>query len=217
MRSLWIPIEFWNGFLRPSMDQMIRQNVLRKGSSSALCHFPSCDVRYPLSAFKVDLLKHFGMHFSQLHPLAFMRIVHFELQCVAVAVEPSVVSPPCYYFMFTSTYPKEWKNRFIFVSSAMMSESSPLRDPKAPIEDSVPVLSVDEIVQWKRMYENPTRVFTFLFVQKPSLGKKMTLWGLLQGDCRDIKFMVGDKVDPDMSHALEKKVPGTGSSVHVFR
>ncbi|MFS7952309.1 hypothetical protein Hanom_Chr07g00605471 [Helianthus anomalus] len=38
----------------------------------------------------MDLLKHFGIHFSQLHPLAFMWVVHFELSCVAVSGEPSV-------------------------------------------------------------------------------------------------------------------------------
>ncbi|KAJ0790123.1 hypothetical protein HanPI659440_Chr05g0211391 [Helianthus annuus] len=128
-----------------------------------------------------------------------MRVVHFELSCVAVA-------------------------------AAILPESPPLRDPKAPIEDNVPILSADNIVQWKRMYENPTRVFTFpegvlamgglspLYYVHPRAfyGKKeMTLWGLLQGDCSDIKFMVGDKVDPDMSRALEKKALGTGSSVHV--
>ncbi|KAJ0795255.1 hypothetical protein HanPI659440_Chr04g0148371 [Helianthus annuus] len=93
--------------------------------------FSSCGVLYPLSAFKVDLLRHFGVHFSQLHPLGFMRVVHFELSCVAVSSEPSVplfcmfyklisdgdwftfakrkdsVSPSCYSFMPTSTYPKE--------------------------------------------------------------------------------------------------------------
>ncbi|MFS8024598.1 hypothetical protein Hanom_Chr16g01465061 [Helianthus anomalus] len=52
--------------------------------------FSSYGVCYPLSAFKVELLKHFSIHFSQLHPLAFMRVVHFELSCVAVAGEPSV-------------------------------------------------------------------------------------------------------------------------------
>ncbi|MFS7980565.1 hypothetical protein Hanom_Chr10g00940911 [Helianthus anomalus] len=132
--------------------------------------------------------------------------------------------------MPTSIYPKEWKNRFIFASAAMIPESPPMRDPKAPIEDSVHVLSADEIVQWKRMYENLTRAFTFpegvlamgglspLYLVRPKafFGKKeMTLWGFLQWDCRDIKFMVGDKVDPDMSHGLGKKAPGTGSSVHV--
>ncbi|KAJ0733288.1 hypothetical protein HanPI659440_Chr11g0406631 [Helianthus annuus] len=147
--------------------------------------FSSCGVRYPLSAFKVNHLRHFGVHFSQLHPLGFMRVVHFELSCVAVSGEPSVplfcmfyklisdgdwftfakrkdsVSPHCYSFMPTSTYPKELKSRFIFVSAAMILESPPLRDPKASIEDSIPVLSPDEIVQWKRMYENPPRAFTF--------------------------------------------------------
>ncbi|KAM0051672.1 hypothetical protein Hdeb2414_s0007g00239241 [Helianthus debilis subsp. tardiflorus] len=43
----------------------------------------------------------------------------------------------------------------------LIPESPPLRDAKAAIEDSVPILSADEIVQWKRMYENPTRAFTF--------------------------------------------------------
>ncbi|KAM0059745.1 hypothetical protein Hdeb2414_s0005g00184731 [Helianthus debilis subsp. tardiflorus] len=183
-----------------------------------------------------------------------MRVVHFELSCVAVAGEPSVplfcmfyelvsnwdwftfakrkdsVSPPCYFFMSTSTYSKEWKNRFIFVSAAMLPESPPLRDPKAPIEDSVPVLFADEIVQWKRMYENPTRAFTFpegvlamgglspLYSVRPRaffVKKEMTLWGLLQGDCRNIKFMVGDKVDQEMSRVLEKKAPRKGSYDHV--
>ncbi|KAJ0767268.1 hypothetical protein HanLR1_Chr03g0087201 [Helianthus annuus] len=147
--------------------------------------FSSCGVRYPLSPFKIALLRHFGVHFSQLHPLGFMRVLHFELSCVAVSVEPSVplfcmfyklisdgdlftfakrkdsVSKPCYTFMPTSTYPKEWKSRFIFVSAAMIPESSPLKDAEAAIEDIIPILSADEIVQWKRMYENPTRAFTF--------------------------------------------------------
>ncbi|KAM0065651.1 hypothetical protein Hdeb2414_s0003g00117141 [Helianthus debilis subsp. tardiflorus] len=114
-----------------------------------------------------------------------MRVVHFELSCAAVSGELSVplfcmfyklisdgdwfifakrkdnVSRPCYLFMPTSTYPKEWKSRFIFVSAAMIPESPPLRDAKAAIEDNVPILSADEIVQWKRMYENRTRAFTF--------------------------------------------------------
>ncbi|MFS7970528.1 hypothetical protein Hanom_Chr09g00822051 [Helianthus anomalus] len=80
----------------------------------------------------------------------FTRVVHFELSCVVVSGEPSIplfymfyklisdgdwftfakrkdsVSLPCYSFMPTFTYPKEWKSRFIFVSAAMMSESPPL-------------------------------------------------------------------------------------------
>ncbi|MFS7934092.1 hypothetical protein Hanom_Chr05g00387521 [Helianthus anomalus] len=63
--------------------------------------------------------------------------------------------------MPTSTYPKEWKSRFIFVSAAMIPKSPPMRDTEAAIKDSILVLSADEIVQWKRMYENPTRAFTF--------------------------------------------------------
>ncbi|KAJ0671348.1 hypothetical protein HanOQP8_Chr13g0484531 [Helianthus annuus] len=147
--------------------------------------FSSYGVRYPLSSFKIDLLRHFKVHFSQLHPLGFMRVVHFELSCIAVSGEPSIplfcmfyklisdgdwftfakrkdsVSQPFYSFMLTSTYPKEWKSRFIFVSAAMIPESPPLRDARAAIEDSIHVLSADEIVQWKRIYKNPLRAFTF--------------------------------------------------------
>ncbi|KAJ0651262.1 hypothetical protein HanOQP8_Chr15g0559091 [Helianthus annuus] len=95
--------------------------------------FSSRGVRYPLSSFKINLLRHFGVHFSQLYPLGFMRVVHFELSCVAVSSESSIplfcmfyklisdgdwftfakrkdsVSSPCYSFMPTSTYHKEWK------------------------------------------------------------------------------------------------------------
>ncbi|KAJ0530372.1 hypothetical protein HanHA89_Chr10g0389171 [Helianthus annuus] len=111
--------------------------------------FSSCGVRYPLSAFQVNLLRHFGVHFSQLHPLGFMRVVHFELSCVAVSGESSVPLFCMFYKLISD------------VEEPMMLESPPLRDSKASIEDSIPVLSADEIVQWKRMYENPTRAFTF--------------------------------------------------------
>ncbi|KAF5774495.1 hypothetical protein HanRHA438_Chr13g0611621 [Helianthus annuus] len=71
------------------------------------------------------------------------------------------VSLPCYSFMPTSTYPKEWKNRFIFVSASMLPKSPPLRDPKASIDHSVPVLAANDTVLWKRMCENPTRAYNF--------------------------------------------------------
>ncbi|KAF5807332.1 hypothetical protein HanRHA438_Chr05g0241681 [Helianthus annuus] len=205
--------------------------------------FSSCGVCYPLSSFKVDLLRHFKVHFSQLHPLGFMRVVHFELSCLAVSGEPSIplfcmfyklvsdgdwftftkrkdnISQPCYSFMPTSTYPKEWKSRFIFVSAAMMSESPPLRDAKAAIEDSIPVLSADEIVQWKRMRESYEgfyfsrrdfgygRVKSFLSSQAQGFCRQERyLLGLLQGDCKDVQFVVGDKVEPGLNRGAEKKI-----------
>ncbi|MFS7970166.1 hypothetical protein Hanom_Chr09g00817831 [Helianthus anomalus] len=207
--------------------------------------FSSCGVRYPLSPFKKALLRHFGVHFSQLHPLGFMRVLHFELCCAVVSGEPSVplfcmfyklisdghwftfskrknsVSQPCYSFIPTSTYPKEWKSRFIFVSEAMISGSPPQRDVEATIKDNIPALSDDEIVQWKRMYENPSRAFTFSegilamgglspsysILPRAFFGKKeMTLWRLLQGDSRDVKFVVGDEVEPSLNQDVEMQV-----------
>ncbi|KAJ0704497.1 hypothetical protein HanPI659440_Chr14g0563341 [Helianthus annuus] len=123
--------------------------------------------------------------------------------------------------MPTSTYPKEWKRWFIFVSAAMIPESPPLKDAKAAIDDSVPILSADEIVHWKRMYENPTTAFIFsegilamgglspFYSVRPKafFGKKeMTLRGLFQGDSRDIKFVVDDKVEPGLSRGVEMRV-----------
>ncbi|KAJ0878701.1 hypothetical protein HanRHA438_Chr10g0442771 [Helianthus annuus] len=214
--------------------------------------FSSCGVRYPLSSFKVDLLRHFGVHFSQLHPLGWMRVVHFELSCAAIYGEPSIplfcmfyklisdgdwftfakrqnnVSKPCYSFMPTSTYPKDWKSRFIFVSAGMMSESPLPRDVDTPIEDVVPSLSANETVQWKRMYENPTRAFTFSegilamgglspsypVCPKAFFGKKeLTLWRLLQGDSNDVQFVVDGEVVPGLSRS--GVVPVTGGSAQV--
>ncbi|MFS7985627.1 hypothetical protein Hanom_Chr11g01000721 [Helianthus anomalus] len=193
-----------------------------------------------------DQIVLYTLLFSSCGPLVFMRVMHFELSCVAVSGELSIplfcmfyklvsdgdwytfakrkyiISQPCYSFMPTSTYPKEWKSRFIFVSATTIPESPPLRDAKAPIEDCVPILSADEIVQWKRMYENPTRAFTFPegilavggikpFLLGPTESfffakKEITLWGLLQGDYKDVKFVVGDKVEPGMSQGVERRV-----------
>ncbi|MFS7935639.1 hypothetical protein Hanom_Chr05g00405931 [Helianthus anomalus] len=107
----------------------------------------------------------------------------------------------------------------------MIPKSPPLRDAKVAIEESVPILSVDEIVQWKHMYENPTRSFTFpegiyggikplllgpaesfYWQERYSHVFEMALWGLLQGDCKDVKFVVGDKVEPSMSRGVERRV-----------
>ncbi|KAJ0694499.1 hypothetical protein HanPI659440_Chr15g0609491 [Helianthus annuus] len=191
----------------------------------------------------MDLLKHYGIHFSQLHPLAFMGIVHFELSFAAFAGEPSLslfcrfcrlqsdgdwftfakrkdsISLLCYSFMPTSTYPKEWKNRFIFVSPCRISESLPLRDPTTTIDDSVPALSTAETVLWKKMYEHPTRAFHFLegilamgggglsplYPICPKAfheNKEMSLWNLLQADCKGISFVVEGVVNPEMGGLL---------------
>ncbi|KAJ0797051.1 hypothetical protein HanPI659440_Chr04g0169431 [Helianthus annuus] len=212
--------------------------------------FSSCGVRYPLSAFKISLLRHFGVHFSQIHPLGFMRVVHFELSYAAISGEPSIplfcmfyrlisdgdwftcakrqnnVSKPCYSFMPTSTYPKDWKSRFIFVSAAMLSESPLPKDLDVAIEDVVPTLSAAETVQWKRMCEHPTRAFTFSeemlaigglspsYPVRPRafLGKKeITLWRLLQGDSKDVKYVVDNEVDP----RLNAEVRVTGGSAQA--
>ncbi|KAF5792034.1 hypothetical protein HanRHA438_Chr09g0413331 [Helianthus annuus] len=112
----------------------------------------------------------------------------------------------------------------------MLPKSPPLRDPKASIDDSVPVLSANDTVLWKRIHENRTRAYTFpegvlamgglspLYSVRPKayFGKKeMALWGLLQGDCRGIKFMVGDVVNPEMGRVLKRKASGKGSFVYV--
>ncbi|KAM0012387.1 hypothetical protein Hdeb2414_s0053g00753721 [Helianthus debilis subsp. tardiflorus] len=129
-----------------------------------------------------------------------MRVVHFELSCAAVSGEPSVplfcmfyklisygdwftfakrqnsVLKPCYTFMPASTYPKEWKSRFIFVSAAIIPESPPPKDTEAAIEDSILILYADEI---------------------------LTLWKLLLGDSKDVKFVTGGSVQAGGSAAVE--------------
>ncbi|MFS7982327.1 hypothetical protein Hanom_Chr10g00961501 [Helianthus anomalus] len=184
----------------------------------------------------------------------------FELSCMPISGEPYVplfcmfyilqsdgdwftfakwkdsVTLPCYSFMPTSTYPKEWKNWFIFISTSMIPESPPLRDLKATIEDSVHVLFANETMLWKRMYEHPTRAYSFpegilamgglspLYSVRPKayFGKKcnllfcfftmpvdcasvceMSLWSLLQADCKEISFVDCGVVNLEMGNVLE--------------
>ncbi|KAM0060582.1 hypothetical protein Hdeb2414_s0004g00125841 [Helianthus debilis subsp. tardiflorus] len=133
----------------------------------------------------MDLLKHYDIHFSHAHPLAFLRIVHFELTCASFEGVSTVplfcrfyrlrfdgdwfifekrkdnISLPCYSFMPTSTYPKEWKNRFIFISPSLLSEPLSARDPASAIEGEVSSLLSVESSLWKLMCENLTRAFNF--------------------------------------------------------
>ncbi|KAM0046047.1 hypothetical protein Hdeb2414_s0009g00311341 [Helianthus debilis subsp. tardiflorus] len=164
-----------------------------------------------------------------------MRIVHFELSCVVVSGETSVplfcmfyklfsdrdwftfakrqnsVSRPCYSFMPISTYPKEWKSQFIFVYAAMIPEYPLPRDAEATIEDSIPALSVDETVLWKRMCENPTRAFTF-FEGILAMGGLSPSYSVRPraffGDSKDVKFVVGDEVEPGLNQDVEMQVVG---------
>ncbi|KAJ0435247.1 hypothetical protein HanIR_Chr17g0891221 [Helianthus annuus] len=191
--------------------------------------FSYCGVRYPLSSFKVDLLRHFGVHFSQLHPLEWMRVVHFELSCAAISGRTTCQNPVS--FMPTSTYPKDWKSRFIFVSAAMMSESPLPRAADIPIEDVVPSLSANETVQWKRMCEHPNRAFTFSegilamgglspsYPVRPKAFFELTLWRLLQGDSKDVQFMVNGEIVMGLSRSGAALVTGgsaqAGGSVTV--
>ncbi|MFS7920072.1 hypothetical protein Hanom_Chr03g00219981 [Helianthus anomalus] len=132
--------------------------------------------------------------------------------------------------MLTSTYPKEWNDMFIFESASLIPESPPLRDPKSVIDNSVPTLSAKETVLWKRIYEYPTRAFNFsegifamgglspLYPVHPKAyceKKEMSLWSLLQADCKGVSFVVGGMVNHDMGNVLEGKTPDVGSSTAV--
>ncbi|KAF5771363.1 hypothetical protein HanRHA438_Chr14g0681641 [Helianthus annuus] len=209
----------------------------------------------------MSLLKYYVIHFSQLHPLAFLRIVHFELSCVAFASEPSVprfsqlrsdgdwftfkkgrttflslaiplCQPPhipCYSFVPTSTYPKKWKNSFIFVYSSMLFEPLSIRYHAAAIKDGVPPLSSTEDVMWRHMYEHSTRASNFLedivemgglshfYPTRPRafyngkvfglLRTEMFLWRLLQADCRGVSYVVEVVVNQEMCGVLGGGAP----------
>ncbi|KAM0027907.1 hypothetical protein Hdeb2414_s0019g00545761 [Helianthus debilis subsp. tardiflorus] len=107
----------------------------------------------------------------------------------------------------------------------MIPESPLPRDAEATIEDNIPALSVGETVLWKRMCENPTRAFTFsegilaMRGLSPSYSVcpreffELTLWRLLQGDSKGVKFVVGDEIDPGLNWNVGMQV--TGGSVQV--
>ncbi|KAM0065354.1 hypothetical protein Hdeb2414_s0003g00113831 [Helianthus debilis subsp. tardiflorus] len=109
------------------------------------------------------------------------------------------------------------KNRFIFVSPSLVPESFPLRDLAAAIDDGVPALLAAETVLWKKMYEHPTRAFNFpegilaigglspLYPIHPKAfheNKEMSLWNLLQADCKGILFVVEGVVNTKIEGIL---------------
>ncbi|MFS7955666.1 hypothetical protein Hanom_Chr07g00645331 [Helianthus anomalus] len=152
--------------------------------------FSFCCVRYPLSPFKNSLLKRYDIHFSELHPLAFLRIVHIEFlrfyqlrsdgDRFTFEKRKENISLPCYSFMTTSTYPKEWKNQFICVSPSLLSEHLFIKEPSTAIEDCVPPLSVVE---------------------------DLSLWSLLLADVRGVSYVVEGVVNQEKCDVLGEEVP----------
>ncbi|MFS7916514.1 hypothetical protein Hanom_Chr02g00178031 [Helianthus anomalus] len=69
----------------------------------------------------------------------------------------------------------------------MVSETLPLRDPVAVIEDGVPPLSATEDVLWWKIH-----LFWLLF------RAEMTLWSLLQADCIGVSYVVDGVVNQEM-------------------
>ncbi|MFS7943854.1 hypothetical protein Hanom_Chr06g00505101 [Helianthus anomalus] len=67
--------------------------------------FSSCGVCYPFSSFKINLLRHFKFHISQLHPLGFIRVVHLELSSVAVFGEPTI---PLFCMFYKLISDRDW-------------------------------------------------------------------------------------------------------------
>ncbi|KAJ0700268.1 hypothetical protein HanOQP8_Chr10g0365761 [Helianthus annuus] len=175
------------------------------------------------------LLRHYGIHFAQRHPLTFLRIFHFELSCAAFAGELLVplfqrfyhlrsdsvwftiekrkenISFPCYSFMPTSTYPKEWKNRFIFVSPSLLSEPLSINDFVATVEDGVSPLSRVEDALWRHMYEHSTCAFNF--PEGILALREMSLWNLLQADVRGVSFVVEGVFNQEMGVVLRGEAP----------
>ncbi|MFS8009906.1 hypothetical protein Hanom_Chr14g01290821 [Helianthus anomalus] len=129
--------------------------------------FSLCRVCYPISSFKRDYLKHYGVPFSQVQPLAFLRIVHFELTSVAFVGAPSVPLFLCFYRLradgdwFTFEKRKDWKNKFIFICSVMLPEPLRSRDPSTTIQVEAPLVSTANDPLWKLLCENRTCAFNF--------------------------------------------------------
>ncbi|KAJ0825046.1 hypothetical protein HanRHA438_Chr17g0798921 [Helianthus annuus] len=111
----------------------------------------------------------------------------------------------------------------------MIPESPLPRDAEAVIEHAVPTLSATETVLWKRMYESPTRAFTFsegilamgglspsyLVRPKAFFGKKrIDLVEVASRRFQGCQVVVGDEVDPGLN--VEVRVTGGSAQVYVL-
>ncbi|KAL8261138.1 hypothetical protein R6Q59_025187 [Mikania micrantha] len=145
--------------------------------------FKTCSVRYPLSPFLFSILRFFGVHFSQVHPLGLLRVMHFVIACRAMGGEPNIPLFRRFYrfrvdgdwFTFEKSRPqnlpscvsrilqslRDPETSFFFVNNNFLSARLLLRNMRDPIVDDAPPLRDCDIPLFRLLVENPTPTIVF--------------------------------------------------------
>ncbi|KAL8261151.1 hypothetical protein R6Q59_025200 [Mikania micrantha] len=132
----------------------------------------------------IDRQEWYRVHFSQVHPLGFLRIVHFELACRCLGGMANVALFRRFYRFrvdgdwFTlekrraPAYPpcveklthclRDWKTRFFFVSERFLPRPLPCRRSPTSDEDPAPPLLDCDWRLYKLLIRNASPALGFL-------------------------------------------------------
>ncbi|KAD5508168.1 hypothetical protein E3N88_15871 [Mikania micrantha] len=180
------------GFCRLyQLPMSIHPRLLRPGDDISACNdtvvftqvLKSCNVRYPLPPFLFSVLRFFEVHFSQMHPLGLLRVMHFLIACRAIGGEPNMPLFRRFYrfrvdggwFTFEKRRPqnfpsctskvlqslRDWKLRFFYVNNSFLPARLPRCDMQNPIVDDVPPLRDCDVPLFRMLVENPTPAIIF--------------------------------------------------------
>ncbi|GJT23750.1 hypothetical protein Tco_0893687 [Tanacetum coccineum] len=117
-------------------------------------------LRVPFSSFFLAVIKHFGVHVSQLVPMGVNRVILFEVRCISLGINPSVSLFRVFYklckqghwfsfenktgrgtrkcFKEVTSSLKGWKKKFFLIDRRAIPDAMPWRHGDTDLHDDFP-------------------------------------------------------------------------------
>ncbi|GKE24177.1 hypothetical protein Tco_1435689, partial [Tanacetum coccineum] len=117
-------------------------------------------LRIPFSSFFLAVIKHFGVHVSQLVPMGVNRAILFEIRCMSLGIRPTVSLFRVFYklckqghwfsfenktgrgtrkcFKEVTTSLKSWKKKFFMIDRRAIPDAMPWRHGDTDLHDDFP-------------------------------------------------------------------------------
>ncbi|GJY91532.1 hypothetical protein Tco_0506728 [Tanacetum coccineum] len=162
-------------------------------------------LRIPFSSFFLAVIKHFGVHVSQLVPMRVNRVILFEIRCISLRINPSVSLFRVFYklckqghwfsfenktgrgtrkyFKEVTTSLKGWKKKFFLLDRRTIQDVMPWRHGDTDLHDDLPTNYNEDDV---------SRLSKVLVPLRPPPRHLLYMCGLTMA-CRDPKLLYNIK------------------------